>query len=48
MSVLRLVELERGADGLEDVVRHVARLAPLEARVVLNADVGEKGDLLPA
>jgi hypothetical protein len=46
VRVLRLVELERPADGLEDIVRHATRIAALEARVGLGADAGEQGDLL--
>ena len=43
---LRLVELERVGDRLEDAVRDAARVAPLEPRVVLDADPGEQRDLL--
>ena len=45
---LRLVELERVGDRLEDAVRDAARVAPLQARVVLDADAGEQRHLLAA
>ena len=48
VGVLRLVELERAAHRLEDVVRDAARVAALEAGVVLDADAREQRDLLAA
>ena len=46
--VLGLVELQGRAHGVEHVLRHAAGVAALEARVVLDADAGEEGDLLAA
>lgn len=48
MGPLGLVELQRPADGVKDLVRDPARVAAFEPRVVLDADVGKEGDLLAA
>ncbi len=46
VGALGLVELERTADRLEDIIRHAAGVAALEARVVLHADPRQQRDLL--
>ena len=43
-----LVELQRPRDRFEDVLGDAADVAAFEARVVLDADPGERGDLLAA
>ena len=48
MRALRLVELERAGERLQHVLRHTARVAPLEPGVVVDADAGEQRDLLAA
>ena len=48
MGALRLVELQRTGERLEDGVGDTARVAALEPRVVVDADAGEERDLLPA
>ncbi len=46
MGVLRLIELERPAHGIEDLFRHPTGVPALEPRVVLDADPGQEPDLL--
>src|SRR6266540_2264902 len=46
VGALGLVELERTADSLEDIIRHAAGVAALEARVVLHAGPRQQRDLL--
>jgi len=46
VRALRVVELERPADGIEHLVRHATGVAAFEPRVVLDADAGKEGDLL--
>ena len=48
MCPLGVIELEDPGDGLEDVVGDAPGVAPLELRVVLDADAGQEGDLLAA
>ena len=48
MDPLGLVELQRGGQGVEDAFGDPAQVAPLEPDVVVDADPGEQGDLLPA
>jgi hypothetical protein len=48
VSALGVVELECTRERLEDALRNAARVAALEARVVVDADPGEEGDFLPA
>ena len=48
MDPLGLVELQRGGQGVEDALGDPAEIAPLEPDVVVDADPGEQGDLLPA
>ena len=46
MRALGVVELQGARERFEHDVRHAARVAALQALVVLDADTGERGDLL--
>jgi hypothetical protein len=48
MSPLRVVQLKRAGKRLENAFRDSGKVAALEAGVVVDADPGEDGDLLPA
>src|SRR5207244_3627371 len=45
MSALRLVQLERTAEGLEDLFGDASQVPSLEPGVVLNAHPGQRGHL---
>ena len=45
VRALRIVELQRAGDGVEDPVRDTGQVATLQSRVVLGADAGEHRDL---
>lgn len=48
MGALGVVQLQRAGDGLEDGGGGTGQVAPFEFRVVLDAHVGQCGDLTPA
>jgi hypothetical protein len=48
VRALGIVELQRSRERLEHAVRHAAGVAALQALVVLDADAGQRGDLLAA
>src|SRR6266540_2706076 len=48
VRALGLVELERTSKCLQNGLRNAARVAALEARVIVDADPREERDLLPA
>ena len=48
MAPLGLVELQSAGDAVEHVLGDAAGVPALEAGVVLDADPGQEGDLLPA
>ena len=48
MGVLGVVELERAGERFEHAVRDAADVPALQALVVVNADAGQRGDLLAA
>jgi hypothetical protein len=45
MGLLRVIELQRSADAIEDRLGHACRIAPLESHVVLGADSGYESNL---
>src|SRR5690242_4863716 len=47
MLALGLVELQRPGDCFEHALRDPTEIPPFEAVVVVDADPGEHGDLLP-
>ena len=47
MRAFGFIELQRPTDGVEDLVRNSACVAALEPGVVLDADIGKEGHLLP-
>ena len=48
VRTLGLVELQCPGERVQNSLGHPAQIAPLETGVVVDADAGEKGDLLPA
>ena len=47
MGPFGLVELEGTGEGFQHLLGGAPHVSPLEAGVVLHADAGEEGDLLP-
>jgi len=48
MFTLGIVELERASHRLQHALGRARQVPALEARVVVDADAGEQGNLLPA
>jgi hypothetical protein len=48
MGAFSFVELERTSQRIEDTLGDPAQIAPFEAGVVLDADAGKQGHLVPA
>ncbi len=46
MRALHVIKLERPRERVEDLVGDAADAAALDARVVLERDAGQEGDLL--
>jgi hypothetical protein len=48
VRVFGLVQLQRAGERFEHALRYAGQVAALQARVVIDADAGEQGDLFPA